>query len=77
MMDARFPVTTSAHGWARRQPARWLNHDTLVTLCWLLAVAGLAGSYWLPPLALQAASCLAGLAAAAAALLMMVIGHSR
>ena len=64
-MTARFPVSTSADGWARRQPARRLHHDTLVTLCWL------------PPLALQAASCLAGLAGAAAALLMMTLGNRR
>ena len=77
-MTAQFPVTTSAHGLARRPSTRRTQHDTLlVTLCWLLAAAGLAGSYWLPPLALQAASCLAGLAGAIAALLLMVIGERR
>jgi hypothetical protein len=72
-MTARFPLTTSAPGLARRQPARRLHHDTLVTLCWLAAAAGLAGSYWLPPLALQAASCLVGVAGATIALLLMVM----
>jgi hypothetical protein len=63
---------------ARRRPARRTQHDTVfVPLCWVLAAAGLAGSYWLAPLALQAASCLAGLAGAIAALLLMVVGEHR
>ena len=76
-MTARFPVTTPAHELARRQPVRRVHHDTVVTLCWLVAVAGLAGSYVLPLLALKAASCLAGLAGAAAALLIMMTASRR
>jgi len=77
-MTAQFPVTPSAHGLLRRRLARRTQHDTLlVPICWIVAAVGLAGSYWLAPLALQAASCLAGLAGAIAALLLMVVGERR
>lgn len=75
-MTAQFPLTTSARGSGPRiYPRRTQSDAPIVALCWLFAVGGLAGSYWLPPLALQAASCLAGLAGATAAILMMIIGN--
>ena len=68
-MTAQLPDTAHTHGLARRRG----QHDTLlVTLCWLVAAAGLAGSYWLAPLAWQAVSCLVGLLGAVAALLLTV-----
>lgn len=76
-MTARFRITSSAspvHDLApRRLPQRAHRETLLVTLCWLIALAGLAGSYWLAPLALQAVSCMAGLAGAIAALLLTIV----
>jgi hypothetical protein len=45
---------------------------SLVAACWIAAALGLAGSYWLGAVALQAASCLFGLVGAATALLLML-----
>jgi hypothetical protein len=72
-MTAQFPAVTSSQAMARRRRARRAQYDTLLlTLCWLAAAAGLAGSYWLGHLALQAASCVIGLISALAALVLTV-----
>ena len=77
-MTAQFPVVTGPPALARRRLARRLPHDTpLAPLCWLVAAAGLAGSYWLEPLALQAVSCLVGLLSALVALVLSLTAGDR
>lgn len=77
-MAAQFPAATPPHVLLRRRPARRLPHDTvLALLCWLTAASGLAGSYWLEPLAWQAASCVVGLASAVVALALTIMANGR
>jgi hypothetical protein len=72
-MTAQFHLSSQSHSVMQHRPVRRLRGDGwLVALCWTTAAVGLTGSYALEGLTLQAASCLLGLIAAAAALLLMV-----
>jgi hypothetical protein len=77
-MTAQLPISSASRAAMRHRPTPRAHGDTcIVAFCWLSAGAGLAGSYVLEALALQAAACLLGLTAVAAALLLMVAARSR
>jgi hypothetical protein len=77
-MTAQLPILPAARAAMRHRPSSRAHGDAcIVAFCWLSALAGLAGSYLLEAVALQAASCLLGLTAVAVALLLMVAARSR